>query len=110
MTIIVNNEKTFDVNENCLVVKNNKLYNKTTKEYEGVDGDIVSFERMSDKHTIIITKGTVDGYTCGKHIKMKGIDKPFTDCERIRYEHVSVVGVKDGLTQNEIEELLIAEM
>lgn len=112
MLIIVNNEKTFEVKEDFLTVKDKKLYNKVTKEYEGVDGDIVSFERLSDKNTVIITRGTVDGYTCNKYIKMKGVESPFTNCERIRYEHVSVVDIKDGLTQNEIEEqeLLMAEM
>ena len=103
MIIIINNEKVLTVNESFLVVKDKKLYNTKTKEYEGVDGDIVSFER-NNGHRVIITRGTVDGYTCGNNIKLNGVSEPFTDCKKIHYEHISVVTLKEGVTEEELEE------
>ena len=98
MLIEINNSTKIDIKEDWLVVKDGKLYNATTKKYEGIDGDIISFLNGN-----MITKGTVDGYTCNDKIKLRGIDKTYKGVKDIRIEHMSIV------TNSEEDELFLAE-
>lgn len=96
MIIRINNEKDIEVNESDLVVLESKrLYNKTLKRNEGVDGDVVSFLIEKDGHNVIC-RGIVDGYTYKDKIKLRGKDKPYENTKEIRFEHASSVILKNG--------------
>jgi len=59
-----------DVTEKELVVKDKKLYNIKTKEYEGVEADLITIQYTKDGKTYGL-KGTVGGYTCGNHVVIR---------------------------------------
>lgn len=69
MKIQVNGGEIVNVTENNLVVRDEKLFNLDTKQFEGVDGDLVEIRQPG-----IIRRGSVDGYTNGKAIKFRGQD------------------------------------
>jgi len=87
MEIEINNDFTINVTEDFLTVKDKKLYNKNTKQFEGVDGDIVYFTRNEK----VLCGGTVDGYTCGGKIKIRGRKETFENVTEIHFERVSVI-------------------
>ena len=72
MKIMINNNKLLDVTEKCLVVKNNKLFNVSTNEYEAIDGDSVEFITQDNRGEQFVLRGTVKGYTCNRRIELKG--------------------------------------
>ena len=72
MRIEINNSKTINVIEKNLIVKNNKLYNVVTNEYEAPDGDRIQFCTVLANGKKAWIGGTVDGYTCNRRIKLKG--------------------------------------
>lgn len=97
MTIKVNGDYVFDVTEKSLVVKDGKLYNTETKSFEGVEGDLVEFERIDENGRIMVVRGTVDGYTCGNKVKLRGVDtiydvksKKVTNISSIKDEYIVV--------------------
>lgn len=98
MVIETSNSVKLDVKEDYLVVKDKKLYNTKTKKYEGLDGDIVSFLNGN-----MLTKGTVDGYTCGNKVKLRGVDKPYEGVSDVKVEHLLNVANSDE------DELSLAE-
>ena len=81
MKIEVNKSTVLDIVEEHLIVKNNKLYNNITKQYEGIDGDIVTFYIASKTGGKCWTRGTVDGYTCGRRVKLRGVEQPYEAAE-----------------------------
>ena len=81
MKIEVNKNLVLDIKEEHLIIKNNKLYNTITKQVEGVDGDIVTFPILNEKGTKTLVRGTVDGYTCGNMVKLRGVEKPYSALE-----------------------------
>ena len=97
MTIKVNGDYVFDVAEKTLIVKDGKLYNTETKSFEGVEGDLVEFERIDENGRTMVVRGTVDGYTCGNKVKLRGIDtvynvksKKVTNISSVNDEYVVI--------------------
>ena len=92
MVIEINGSRKVEVSEPYLVVDENskRLYNKKSKETEGIDGDIVSFIIEGGEHPMRM-KGPVDGYTCGKTVKIRGVDKLFENVKEKIIDHVSVI-------------------
>lgn len=105
MLIKINNETEIKIIEPNLVVKNKRLYNTETKQYEGVDGDIVIFSYVNENGLKCGFKGYVEGYTNGKTVKVRGVDKVFNQIGNKTIDHVSIV---TNFEDSE-EELLAAE-
>lgn len=106
MKIEINNCQVIEVEESCLTIKNGRLYNTTTKQYEGVEGDRVTFFTTTASGAQCWTSGTVDGYTCDKRVKLRGVDKIYNlapSCTKI-VEHLSRVTNTDGEEKKESEE------
>lgn len=89
MFIKVNNEYILEIKEDNLIVQDKKLYNKLTKEYEGVSGDIASFDYNNGKN-IVDFKGTIDTYTNGDTIPIRGGKEPYK-AKKKHITHISVV-------------------
>jgi hypothetical protein len=91
MVIVVNGgDYRFQVNEDYLEVKNERLYNTKTRSYEGIEGDIISFNYDNDGVKGGY-KGYVDGYTNGVTARIRGIDKTFNVVGPISVTHISRV-------------------
>ena len=91
MVIVVNGgDYKFQVNEDYLEVKNERLYNTKTRSYEGIEGDIISFNYDNDGVKGGY-KGYVDGYTNGVTARIRGIDKTFNVVGPISVTHISRV-------------------
>jgi hypothetical protein len=73
MRIEINNSKTLTILEQNLIVKNNKLFNTLTNKYEAIDGDKVLFCILNEKGDRTWLSGIVEGYTCNRRIKLKGV-------------------------------------
>lgn len=101
MLIRINNDVTVKVNENDLDVVDKRLYNKTTKKNEGVDGDLVEFTTGN-----MSRKGSVDGYTYNDRIKLRGCDTVFTGVKDKRITHICSVDAVDDYTQQEQSDML----
>lgn len=93
MVIEVNKCRKYEVTEPflCLTANGKRLYNKQTKEEEGIDGDIVQMtvDKGDGKHMIL--RGPVEGYTCGKQVKIRGVDEMYTPIGSKIIEHASVI-------------------
>jgi hypothetical protein len=107
MYIKVNGDRVFEVTEENLVIKDDKLYNTQTKRYEGVDGDIVEFIRKDGSNNVRC-RGTVDGYTCGSRVKIRGVDKVNEDSRDVSITHISSITDYDVISFED-KELLEAE-
>ena len=108
MTIVVNGgDYKFQVNEDYLTVKNERLYNTKTKSYEGIEGDIISFNYNNDGVKGGY-KGYVDGYTNGVTARIRGIDKTFNVVGPISVTHISRISdVEDaGDMESEFSEAM----
>lgn len=102
MIVEINGDKTIEIDDDNLIVKGKTLYNTKTKLREGIDGDVVSFIRTENDRKIQC-RGTVDGYTYGKRIKIRGVDEPYQDIHDIHFEHVSVITKFDDFGINSEE-------
>lgn len=91
MRIKVNDTYEFEIEEQNLSVKDKKLYNTESKQFEGVEGDIVEFTLEEDGHKILM-RGTVDRYTNSGNIKIMGREQMYkTEPVKMKIEHLSVV-------------------
>lgn len=106
MVIEINRDKKVEVNEDFLIVKNKRLYNTKTKSFEGIDGDIISFEYEKDGHGVLFS-GVVNGYTCDNTIYVRGVEKPFEKIKNKKIDHVSSITNENVVNEN--LELLSAE-
>jgi len=106
MKIEINNSKVIEVEEKHLIVKNGRLYNSTTKQYEGIEGDRVTFFTITDLGSKCYTSGTVDGYTCDNRVKLRGVEKPYTIGEGClkTVEHLSRITNSDSEEEKENKE------
>jgi len=75
MLIRLDNGKSINVVEKCLTVINGKLYNTDTQQYEGLDGDKVEFYFTNQHGHQCWVRGTVDGYTCNRRIKLQDVNE-----------------------------------
>ena len=91
MTIEINREEKLEIKEDYLVVKDKKLYNTKTKEFEGIDGDIVEFNVMAKDGKESGYRGYVDGYTTDKFVKIRGVEKVHTNVMPKKIEHISII-------------------
>ena len=108
MVIKVNTDIEINITETYLIVKDKKLYNTITKKYEGVEGDIVSFDYIKEDGKKGGYKGYVDGYTNGEKVKIRGINQVFTQIGDKSVEHISSVTSYSDVTDEE-KDILIAE-
>lgn len=91
MRIKVNDTHEFEIEEQNLFVKDKKLYNSDTKQFEGVEGDIVEFIHNEDGRKVLL-RGTVDKYTNSGVVKIRGREETYkTDPTKMKMEHLSVV-------------------
>lgn len=90
MHVIVNCTKHIEIEDPDIIVKDKRLYNKRLDCYEGVDGDYVSFDVKLDNGSIMRIRGTVDGYTNGPYVKLRGRDIPYNAPKKI-VQKISVV-------------------
>jgi hypothetical protein len=103
MVIVVNGgDYKFQVNEDYLEVKNERLYNTKTRSYEGIEGDIISFNYDNDGVKGGY-KGYVDGYTNGVTARIRGIDKTFNVVGPISVTHISRISDVEDLIDLEKE-------
>lgn len=88
----VNNETEIAVREPHLTVRDNRLYNTRTNEFEGMDGDRVEFTRKDEQGTWLVT-GIVKGYTTEDSIPIRGVETPYKPMEGTKktVEHISSV-------------------
>ena len=77
MTIEINNSKTVNVAEYSLIVRDKKLFNIVTNEFEAIDGDKITFCALDIHNHKFWVSGTVDGYTCNRRIKLKNVNELF---------------------------------
>lgn len=105
MLIRLNNGRVLNVLDKCLIVKNGKLYNVVTKQYEGVDGDDVNFCIPTTSGGKCWVFGVVDGYTCNRRIVMKGSKTPYAMMEGTdkNIKHKYRIIETDGIIDNEEE-------
>lgn len=78
--------KTIKIDDACIIVKNGRLFNTVTKQFEGVDGDRVTFYVNGENGNKCWISGTVDGYTCNRRVKLKGVNKLYaiaSDCTKV---------------------------
>lgn len=78
-----------EVTEKELVVKDKKLYNTKTKEFEGVEADLVEIQYKKDGKTYGL-RGSVGGYTCGSHVVIRP-NYEFNEVTTKKFEHISPV-------------------
>ena len=77
MTIEINNSKTVNVAEYSLIVRDKKLFNIVTNEFEAIDGDKITFCALDIHNHKFWISGTVEGYTCNRRIKLKNVNELF---------------------------------
>ena len=103
MVIEVNGGRKINVSEEHLIVKDKKLYNTKTKKFEGVDGDIIEFVQGENGKKMSV-RGTVDGYTCGTRIKLKGVPEyEGGEITEVKVEHLATVSYEDSVSAEERE-------
>ena len=71
MLIRLDNGKSINVVEQCLVVRKGMLFNTDTNQYEALDGDQVECYFTNNLGHQCWVRGTVDGYTCHRRIKLQ---------------------------------------
>ena len=92
MKIKVNcNNNVIDVPEPYLEVRDRRLYNNVTKQYEGHDGELASFILKHEDGKVYEHRGTIDGYTCSGRVKFRGNDTVYTGITNLSLERISVV-------------------
>ena len=91
MKILVSNGFEIEINEEHLVVKDNKLYNTETNNYEGVEGDCVTFTTFLPSGHSVQTRGVVNGYTDGDVVKIRGVKLPYVHVMDKMVEHTYTV-------------------
>jgi hypothetical protein len=108
MIIRLNNGKTLNIVEKSLIVRNGKLFNVVTKEYEGVDGDDINFCIPTTSGGKCWVFGVVDGYTCNRRIVMRGSKTPYAMMESTNKNitHKSRIVETDGVSITESDEEL----
>ena len=109
MVIEVNGSKQIEITEDNLVIKNGRLFNNVTKQYEGIDGDRVTFLSLISPNSKCLTSGTVDGYTCGQRVKLSGVDVPYEAIEGStkEIEHISTITNTECVDKEDWEAALI---
>lgn len=94
-------EHIIEINEKELIVKNGKLYNTKTKEYEGVEADLITISYEKDGKVYGL-KGSVGGYTCGSHVVIRP-NYEFDNVKEKKIEHIMPVVLIEGTTEEDIE-------
>lgn len=105
MLIRLNNGKTINIVDACLIVKDGMLFNTVTKQYEGVDGDRVTFHITRENGGQSWLSGIVDGYTCNRRVKLRGSDRLYaisTDCIKAIDHQFKVTNLNEK--EKEVEE------
>ena len=97
MVIEINENLILTVFEKCLIVKDGKLFNTNTNEFEAIEGDKVRFCFVSDFGIDCWICGTVDGYTCNRRIKLKGVRELYATKQGSKktIEHLSKITDSD---------------
>ena len=111
MKIVINNSKTINVIEQCLVVKNNKLFNTMTNQYEGIDGDSIEFITTDSSGEQCVIRGIVKGYTCNRRIELRGVHAVYATANGTgkNITHISSITETDCKYEEELGEELEKE-
>lgn len=110
MRIEINNDKRIKVDSPNLIVKDKMLYNTDTKSFEGVDGDIISFVYVNENGGKVRFKGSVEGYTNGNDIRIRGINKVFGEVSEKEVSHISFITSFENEISEEDMEILGGEV
>ena len=107
MRIEINNSKTLTILEQNLIVKNHRLYNTVTNEYEALDGDKIQFCVISANGSKVWIGGTVEGYTCNRRIKLKGVNELYAAAQGVGkvIERCSTITDTDYIGEEEIKKM-----
>lgn len=107
MKIEINNSKTLIIPEQNLIIKHNRLYNTVTKDYEAIDGDKIQFCIKNDQGTRTWIGGVVEGYTCNRRIKLKGVNELYAAMENVGrvIEHLSTITDTDYVGEEDAEKI-----
>ena len=101
--------KLLDIPEGHLIIKDNRLFNTKTGEFEAVDGDIIEFITKTNDIKLW-HRGFVDGYTNGNNIRLRGVaTTEYSNIIHKDIEHISVVTYSDGMTFEQKELLAATE-
>ncbi len=100
MYIEVDNCKVINVVEKCLIVKDKRLYNTVTKQFEGVEGDGVTICYLNAVGEKCWVSGTVEGYTCNRRVKLRGNPCLFSCAEGT----IKIINVLATITDTDCEE------
>lgn len=97
MVIEINENLILTVFEKCLIVKDGKLFNTNTNEFEAIEGDKVRFCFVNDCGIDCWICGTVDGYTCNRRIQLKGVRELYATKQGSKktIEHLSKITDSD---------------
>lgn len=100
MVIEINDSLVLTVFEQCLTIKDGKLYNTNTEQFEAIDGDKVRFCITNNFGVDCWISGTVDGYTCNRRIKLKGVRELYA----IKYGTKKIIEHNSKITDSDCEE------
>lgn len=100
MIIKTNTGKELEILEKDLIVKDGKLYNKSTKLFEAIEGDRISFTTKLNSGHQVITSGNVDKYTYNGKIHLMGVVLPYNAPNAYEVEHV--VKIVDCIDENAV--------
>lgn len=105
MVIEINENLILTVFEKCLIVKDGKLFNTNTNEFEAIDGDKIRFCITNNFGVDCWIGGTVDGYTCNRRIKLRGVRELYATKQGSKktIEHLSKITDSDYDEEDEYE-------
>lgn len=98
MTIKTSGGVDINVIGDNFIIKNGMLYNSSTKTFEGVTGDYVSFTETLPNGGKVAVRGSVDGYTNGSTVKLMGVEQPYRNVTEIKVEHLYSVMESDEIS------------
>ena len=109
MQVRINGDLFLNIQEDYLIVRDNRLFNTKTGSFEAVDGDIIEF--ITKKGDIRLWhRGFVEGYTNGENIRLRGVfTTKYDNIIHKEIEHISKVYYSDGMTFEEKELLAATE-
>jgi hypothetical protein len=107
LVVKLENGTLLNIEEENIVVKDKKLYNTKTKQFEGVDGDRVYFTTFLSGGTKCITSGNVEGYTNEKRIKLRGALKTYENFRDVNVEHFHSVEVYTDENSVVLEQIFV---
>jgi len=88
-----------------LVIKDKRLYNTVTKEYEAIDGDGITFCYLNQIGEKCWASGVVEGYTCDRRIKLRGVGGLYAVAVGTKKVINNLATITDSDCEEEVEEV-----